>query len=70
MLTMDMMLLDERLIGEEIGKEEGIEIGKATGIDSIISLFALLKEKGLSDQMDKAIQDPQYARQLIEQYGL
>lgn len=66
MLTLDVRLLDERIIGEEIGKE----IGKEDGIDSTISLFALLKEKNLPEEMEKAIQDPQYARKLMETYGL
>ena len=36
----------------------------------MLALFRTLIDKGLTEEMQKATQDPDYARQLIKVYGL
>ena len=57
-------------IGQRIGEQIGQQIGQEKGINSTIALFATLKDRGLPEEMERAIQDPAYARELIEKFGL
>lgn len=59
-------MCDYGLYKERQGEKKGLEKGE----NRMLSLFRKLKESGLSEEMDKAILDPDYARKLIKVYGL
>lgn len=54
----------------EEGIEEGIEKGIEKGADRINRLNQRLKEDGRRDDIMKAIDDKDYQRQLLEEYGI
>lgn len=70
------MLLDEyneaetmELFKEE-GREEGREEGVAEGVERSNALYKCLKNDGRLEDYDKAVDDPDYYKQLLAEYKL
>ena len=54
----------------ESGKELGKELGEKAGIEKLNQLYAKLKQLGRNEDILKAIEDAEYQKKLLEEFGL
>ena len=56
--------------GLTIGRNEGLIIGRNEGISSMSSLLAKLYAQGRSKDVERAVSDSEYLKQLFAEYNM
>lgn len=54
----------------EVQREEAFESGKELGLKTSRELYAKLKQLGRNEDILKAIEDAEYQKKLLEEFGL
>ena len=62
-------LAEGRIEGREAGLAEGRIEGLAEGQDKMVLLFKYCKDRGALDKYEKAMEDPEYLKELLAEMG-
>ena len=62
-------LAEGRIEGREAGLAEGRIEGLAEGQDKMVLLFKYCKDRGALDKYEKAMEDPEYLKELLKEMG-
>ena len=62
-------LRQEREESWEAGREAGIREGRETGQDALNHLYRMLEKQNRTEDILRAINDPEYLKQLMEEFG-
>ncbi len=65
-----MTLLQRDRENIELGREEGRELGREEGRNRMASLTKILLSENRTDELNRALEDPDFRNRLFEEYDI